>query len=80
MNTHQQERMKQALRQAMPPVAASTEPTPDLWPAMLRRMKEHAGAVPWLTSIPWYDWCLLGSLAALLVVFPASIPLLLYYL
>jgi hypothetical protein len=73
MNTNDEERMKQLLRQALPPVQ-DTEPAHDLWPAMLRRLDAHPA------SPPWYDWALAGSLALCLIVFPASIPVFLYYL
>ena len=34
MNSHDQERMKELLRQALPRVAADAEPERDLWPAV----------------------------------------------
>ncbi len=73
MNAHDEERMKQLLRQAMPPVD-QTEPARDLWPAVLRRL----GAQP--AAPPWFDWALLGGLVAFAAFVPASIPVLLYYL
>jgi hypothetical protein len=42
---------------------------------MLRRLEEHRKV-----RVPWFDWVLAGGLAAVLAVFPAWIPLLLYYL
>ena len=72
MNGNDQERMKKLLRQAMPPLEG--EPGRDLWPAVLKRMD----AAP--TSPPWFDWALLGGLVGLAALFPASIPVLLYYL
>jgi hypothetical protein len=79
MNTHEEERMKQALRQAVPPIANEPELTRDLWPAMLGRMNASSSVQSRLSAVPWFDWVLAGGLAALLVVFPASIPILLYY-
>ena len=72
MNKDEQERMKHLLRDSLGP---AEEPAGrDLWPRMLQRL-DAAPAV-----VPWFDWALLAGLAALLLVFPASIPLLLYYL
>jgi hypothetical protein len=42
---------------------------------MLRRLEERRKV-----RVPWFDWVLAGGLAAVLAVFPAWIPLLLYYL
>ncbi|MGB8260727.1 MAG: hypothetical protein WCE75_10275 [Terracidiphilus sp.] len=74
MNSHEEERLKQMLRAAIEPVGAGAEPARDLWPAMLARMTVVA------PRMPWYDWALAGSVAVLAAFFPASIPLLLYYL
>jgi hypothetical protein len=76
-----EERMKQLLKQAVRPVKANAEPESDLWPAVLRRMDEHAatetaGGSRWA----WFDGALLVGLVVLGVSFPATIPLLLYYL
>jgi hypothetical protein len=73
MNAHDEERMKQLLRKAMPPVGEA-EPARDLWPAMLRRLDAKADAPP------WFDWALLGGLVVFAAFFPASIPVFLYYL
>jgi hypothetical protein len=62
------------LRQALPPIGDAPKPAPDLWPAMLRKLDDRP------TPIPWFDWALMGGLAVVVVVFPASIPMLLYYL
>jgi hypothetical protein len=73
MNEHEQDRMKNLLKQALPPVEADAEPGRDLWPAVLKRVDAQPAA-------PWFDWALAGGLAAMAVFFPASIPVLLYYL
>ncbi len=73
MNTHDEDRMKHLLRQAMPPVDP-TEPGRDLWPAVLRRLDAQPAAPP------WFDWALLGGLVAFAAFVPSSIPVLLYYL
>jgi hypothetical protein len=81
MNTHDDDRMKQLLRQAVPPVEAGAEPARDLWPAVLRRLDaDNAGEVRAQTRWVWFDVALLAGLAVLGVSFPATIPLLLYYL
>jgi hypothetical protein len=74
MNAEEQDRIKKLLQQALPPVEAGLEPGRDLWPAVLRKLDARP-AQP-----PWFDWALLGGLVALAACFPASIPVLLYYL
>jgi hypothetical protein len=68
------EGMERLLRQALPRIE-DTGLERDLWPAMLRRLEERRQV-----RVPWFDWALAGGLAALLAVFPAWIPVLLYYL
>jgi hypothetical protein len=82
MNAHDQNRMKELLKEALPPVAADAEPERDLWPAVLRRLDEDAVTPRRATfqSVPWFDWALLGGLAVFTVSFPATIPVFLYYL
>jgi hypothetical protein len=76
-----EERMKQLLKQAVRPVKANAEPESDLWPAVLRRMDEHAAAdIAAGSGWAWFDGALLVGLVVLGVSFPATIPLLLYYL
>ena len=72
MNSHDQDRMKKLLQQALPRIEG--EPSRDLWPAVLKRLDARPAA------LPWFDWALVGGLAGLVVFFPASIPLLLYHL
>jgi hypothetical protein len=73
MKEHDDE-LKKLLQRAMPRVAAEAEPERDLWPAVLKRLDAEQGAPP------WFDWALLGGLVAFVAVFPAVIPLFLYYL
>jgi len=68
------ERIGKLLRQALPPIGDASGPEHDLWPAMLRKLDERPARVP------WFDWALMGALAALIAAFPAAIPVLLYYL
>ncbi|MGA2349083.1 MAG: hypothetical protein ABSF70_01510 [Terracidiphilus sp.] len=84
MNERDEERMKKLLQQALPPVKVDAEPDGDLWPAMLRRLDEKPAAPPrirwaWMNEL-WFDGALLAGLIGLAAFFPASIPLLLYYL
>jgi hypothetical protein len=84
MSAHEEERIRHLLRHALPPVDAEREPAHDLWPAVLRRLDERPVAQSWLVwlrhGVSWFDWALLAGVTALTVAFPASIPLLLYYL
>jgi hypothetical protein len=86
--------MKKLLRQALPPVEDNVGPRRDLWPAMLRRLAANSAAPAspgsasfnwawlnesWLNE-SWFDGALLAALVGLAAFFPASIPVLLYYL
>ncbi|MFZ0743417.1 MAG: hypothetical protein WAM85_03380 [Terracidiphilus sp.] len=73
MNAHDEERIRQLLKQALPP-AGNAEPSRDLWPAMMRRLDARP------SPPPWFDWALAGALLAFVAFVPASIPVLLYYL
>ena len=80
MSAHDEDRIQHLLRQALPPVEVEpAEPTHDLWPQVLRRLDEHPAAQPQSKWV-WFDWALAAGLAVMTVSFPASIPLLLYYL
>ena len=68
------ESIEKLLRQALRPIGDTDGPERDLWPAMLRKLDERP------TRVPWFDWALIGALAALIAVFPAAIPVLMYYL
>lgn len=84
MNTDKEKRMKDLLRQALPPVEGVAEPGRDLWPAMLRRLDARPAArqSPVWTCFneAWFDGVLLAGLVVLAALFPASIPVLLFYL
>ena len=80
MNAHDENGLKDFLRQALPPV---NDVTPhDLWPAMQRRLEAKAErpAAPAFSGWALFDGALLAGLVGLVAIFPASIPLLLYYL
>jgi len=71
MNNH--EKLKSLLKQALPPLQ-STELQRDLWPRLLRRLDAHP------FRVPWFDWVLAALLAGSLLLFPGTIPALLYHL
>ena len=73
MSEANDEKMREALRRAMPPVTDPELPR-DLWPEMLRRLEQRP------TRVPWLDWALAALLAALFFIFPEVIPVLLYHL
>ncbi len=84
MNTHDENRTERLLKEVLPPVDPEAEPGRDLWPAVLRRVDRlNQAAQPTIQSKPrwvWFDWALAGGLVLVTVAFPASIPLLVYYL
>ncbi len=69
-----QDRIRKLLQHSLPPIGDGPGPANDLWPAMLRRLDQSPAAVP------WFDWALIAGLVVLLALFPAWIPVLLYYL
>jgi hypothetical protein len=80
-----EERIKELLRQALPPVVPDAEPARDLWPAVLRRLDAEPASTNALTqsmpqSVPWFDWALIAGLGVFAASFPATIPVFLYYL
>ena len=79
MSAHDEERIQQLLKQALPPIEDDARPQRDLWPAMLRRLDAKPAPLSQSRWI-WFDWALVASLAIVAVSFPASVPLLLYYL
>ena len=46
----------------------------DLWPEMLRRLEQPPARVP------WWDWVLAASLLLCLLLFPETVPAVLYLL
>ena len=76
MNERDQERIKQLLKNSLPPISGRmhAELRRDLWPALLKRLEAAPAAVP------WFDWALLAAVAAYLAFFPGAIPVLLYHL
>jgi len=78
MSAHD-ERIRELLQQALPPVDPAAEPSRDLWPAMLRRI-DQLPAAHVARRQNWFDWALLAGLIVFAVSFPATIPVFLYYL
>ncbi len=74
------EQMAALLREAMPPVPDRANQSHDLWPAMARKLHAEAAPEPVRVHVPWFDWALAAGLLASLALFPAWIPVLLYYL
>lgn len=72
--THQDEKGLQALLKREFPPFESAELQRDLWPQMLRRLDAQP------PRVPWFDWALAAAVAAMLLLFPAVIPALLYQL
>ena len=70
---HEEERIQELLKQALPSV--QEELRRDLWPNILDRMAQAPAAV-----VPWFDWALIAAVVLLLLLAPRSIPLLLYHL
>jgi hypothetical protein len=79
MNAHDEDDLKRLLRQAMPLVEGDAGPGRDLWPAMLRRLDAEPAA-PAFSGWAVFDGALLAGLVGLAALFPASIPVFLYYL
>ena len=86
MNAHpgkriDDDRIKQLLKHALPPVKPDAEPARDLWPSVLRRIDaEPAAVASGSLQRNWFDLALLGGLIVFAVSFPATIPVFLYYL
>ncbi len=73
MSEANNEKIRELLRKAIPPVA-DRELQRDLWPQMLRRLAERPA------QVPWFDWALVALLAIWFSFSPEAIPILLYHL
>ena len=74
MNQQDDKELQALLRRAIAPMA-DTELQRDLWPQMLQKLDRERAA-----SVPWFDWALAALLSAALLLFPGTIPALLYHL
>jgi len=72
MNGQNEQEVREFLKSNVP--LARTGLRRDLWPEVLRRFKEQPRRVAWI------DWALVATIAALLLLFPKAIPLLVYHL
>jgi hypothetical protein len=79
MSAPDEKSIRYLLRQAVPPVAAESEPQHDLWPTVRHKLNA-ASAAEVRSKWIWFDLALAAGLAVVTVAFPASIPLILYYL
>ena len=66
--------LKMLLQQEFPP-CKNAELRRDLWPEMLRRLDAQKPM-----RMPWFDWALVAAVATALLLFPGTIPALLYHL
>ena len=73
MSEANNEKIRELLRKAIPPVA-DRELKRDLWPQMLRRLEERPA------QVPWFDWALVAVVAIWFFFAPEAIPILLYHL
>ena len=73
MKEKETEEIKRVLRNGIPAMR-ETELERDLWPAMLQRLEQ--GTI----RVPWWDWVLLGGIAAAVLLMPGILPALLYHL
>lgn len=65
------EKLQEMLKNAIGP---ATELQRDLWPGMLARLQEKS------TGVPWFDWVLAVVALLALLIYPHTIPVLLYHL
>jgi hypothetical protein len=72
-NKENDKEMEALLKGLISPVK-DTELRRDLWPQMLRKLDEQP------SRVPWFDWALAAILCAVLLLFPGTIPALLYHL
>jgi hypothetical protein len=73
MNQKNDKDIQALLKQAIAPFR-DTQLRRDLWPEMLKKLDEQP------VRVPWFDWALAALLSAALLLFPGTIPALLYHL
>lgn len=76
MNEQNDKEIRELLKRSIAPVV-DTELRRDLWPQMLSKLDEQSTPT---RSVPWFDWALAAILSAVLLLFPGTIPALLYHL
>jgi hypothetical protein len=72
MNEHDEQQVREALKQSFPPVDA--ELGRDLWPDVLHKLDTQP------QGVPWYDWALIALTAALFLYFPRLVIVIAYHL
>jgi hypothetical protein len=72
MTDQQQDDIRRALKQALPPVRA--ELLRDLWPVMRQKLEAP------LPRVAWYDWALVGLIGGAVTAVPDLILVLMYHL
>jgi hypothetical protein len=72
MNEHDERQVRQALKRSFRPV--HSELAHDLWPVVLRKLDARP------TSVPWYDWALIGVSASVFLFFPQLLLVFAYHL
>jgi hypothetical protein len=77
MNADERDRLKKLLQEALPPTK-NDESERDLWPALLRRLDVETAAPNF--NWAWFDGALAAALVGAVALFPAAIPVALYYL
>jgi hypothetical protein len=74
------DRIRTLLHETFTPIGNDAGPARDLWVSMQRKLRESPGSETARFRIPWFDWVLAIGVAVVAVAFPASIPVILYYL
>ncbi|MGD0829849.1 MAG: hypothetical protein ABR907_02820 [Terracidiphilus sp.] len=77
MNADDQVRLKKLLQEALPPTRQD-EPEGHLWPAVVRRLDADSAKPDF--NWAWFDGALAAALVGAVALFPAAIPVALYYL
>ena len=72
MIDHDDNEIRQALKQAFPPVDGRLNR--DLWPLVLRKLDSRG------TRVPWYDWALIAVTILTVLAFPQLMLVFAYHL
>lgn len=78
MKKRNEEDIRKLLHEALPQAHSGDGPSRDLWPTVLRRMDEQTPAER--PALEWLDGALLAGLIVFAAMFPATVPVILYYL
>ena len=72
MTDHDQDEIREALKQSLP--AVDTALRRDLWPLVLQKLDARP------TRVPWYDLALIALTASVVLAFPRLILVFAYHL